>query len=106
LKDLFGSRSHIVDTSNSDDKDDLRFSGDIEGSFSSGLSLEGNEFLLFSSESLVMSFTSLGVFSSLGLGLLLSLGNPSLSGFSQLGVSGSLLEVGLGDVLLGLFDLH
>jgi len=54
----------------------------------------------------VMSFTSLSIFSSLSLGLLLSLGDESLSSVSQLGVSGLLLEDGLGDVLLGLFDLH
>jgi len=110
LEDLFDLRSQIVDTSDSDDKEDLGFSRDIEGSFSSGLSLKVYEFLLFGSEFLEMSFTSLGVFSSLGLGLISSLLDESLSGISKLGVSSVLLLVGLGSVglnlLLGLFDLH
>jgi len=110
LKDLSDLRSQIVDTSDSDDKDDLGFSRDVEGSFSSGLSLKGDEFLLFSGEFLEMGFTSLGVFSSLGLGLFLSLLDESLSGISKLGVSSVLLLVGLGGVglnlLLRLFDLH
>jgi len=73
LEDLSDLRSQIVDTSDSDNKDDLRFSRDVERLISSSLSLEVNEFLLFSSELLVVSFGSLGVFSSLGL-----------SGFSSL----------------------
>lgn len=96
----------MVDTSDSGHKDDFRFSRDVERAVSSGLSSEADEFLLFSSELLVVSFTSLSIFSSLGLGLFLSLGKESLLGIAQLGVSGSLLEDGLGDVLLGLFDLH
>jgi len=106
LEDLFDLRSKIVDTSDSDHKDDSRFSGNVERTGSSSFSSELNTFLFFSNEFLVMSFTSLGVFSSLGLGLFSSLGDPSLSSVSQLGVSGSLLEESLGDVLLGLFDLH
>jgi len=106
LKDLSDLRSQIVDTSDSDHKDDLRFSGDVERTSSSSFSLELDGLVFFSNELLVMSFGSLGVFSSLGLGSFGSLGDPSLSGIGQLGVSGSLLEDGLGDVLLGLFDLH
>lgn len=82
LKDLSDLRSQIVDTSDSDHKDDLRFSGNIERTFSSSLSLEGDEFLLFSSVFLVMGFTSLGVFSSLSLGGLLLLGKISLLGIA------------------------
>jgi len=82
LEDLSDGRRQIVDTSNSDHKDDLRFSGNIEGSFSSSLSSEGYGILLFSSEFLVMSFTSLGIFNSLGLGSFLSLGQPSLFGIA------------------------
>jgi len=106
LEDLSDLRSQIVDTSDSNHKDDLRFSGNVERTGSSSFSSELDTFLLFSDEFLVMSFTSLGVFNSLSLGDFLSLGDPSLSGVSELGVSGSLLENGLGDVLLGLFDLH
>jgi len=106
LEDLFGLGSQVVNTSDSDHKDDLRFSGDVERTSSSGFSSKLDTFSLFSNEFLVMSFGSLGVFSSLGLSLFSSLGDPSLSGIGQLGVSGSLLEDGLGDVLLGLFDLH
>jgi len=61
---------------------------------------------LFSSLLLVILFTSLGIFSSLGLSLLLSLLDESLSRFSELGISALLLEDGFRDVLLGLFDLH
>jgi len=106
LEDLFGTGSHIVDTSDSDHKDDSGFSWNIEGSSSSGFSLLINEVLLFSNVFLVVSFTSLGIFSSLGLGLFLSLGKESLSGVSELGVSGSLLKEGLWDVGLSFFDLH
>jgi len=106
LEDLSDLRSQIVNTSDSDHKDDLRFSGNVERTSSSSLSSELDELSLFSSERLVMSFGSLGIFSSLSLGSFLSLGQPSLSGVSELGVSGSLLEESLGDVLLGLFDLH
>jgi len=49
---------------------------------------------LFGGEFLVVGFSSLGVFSSLGLGLFLSLGNESLSGVRELGVSSGLLDVG------------
>jgi len=73
LEDLSDLRSQIVDTSDSDDKDDLRFGRDVERLISSSLSLEVNDFLLFRSVLLVVSFRSLGVFSSLGL-----------SGFSSL----------------------
>jgi len=106
LKDLFGSGSQFVDTSDSDDKDDLRFSGNVERTIDSGLSFKSDELLLFRGEFLVMSFTSLGIFSGLGLEGFGSLGQESLSGISELGVSGSLLEMGLGDVLLRLFDVH
>jgi len=106
LKDLSDIGSQIVNTSDSGDKDELGFSGNIESTFSSSLSLKIDDLLLFSFVSLVVGFSSLGVFSSLGLGLFLSLGNPSLSGFTELGVSGSLLEVSLGDVGLRFFDLH
>jgi len=106
LEDLSDLRSQIVDTSDSGHKDDLRFSGDVERTSSSSLSSELDEFSLFSGELLVMSFGSLGIFSSLGLKGFSSLGNPSLSGLSELGVSGSLLEEGLRDVLLGFFGLH
>jgi len=82
LKDLFGLRSHIVDTSDSDHKDASRFSGDVERTSSSSLSLEVYGLLLFSSEFLVMSFTSLSIFGSLSLGGFLSLGEPSLSGIT------------------------
>jgi len=80
LKDLLGARSHMVNTSNSDHKDDSGFSRDVEGSSSSSLSLEINGLLFFSSVFLVMGLASLGVFSSLSLGLFLSLGQPSLFG--------------------------
>jgi len=106
LKDLSDLRSQIVNTSDSNHKDDLRFSGDVERTSSSSFSSELDSLGLFSSEFLVMSFGSLGVFSRLGLDLFLSLGDPSLSSVSQLGVSGSLLEESFGDVYLGLFDLH
>jgi len=126
LEDLSGLGSKVVDTSDSDHKDGLRFRGNIEGSFSSSLSSESNELLFFGSLLLVVGFTSLGVFSSLGLGLFLSLSDESLSGISELGVSVSLLEVdfrgsglgsgggltlsrgsgGLSLGLLVLFDLH
>jgi len=106
LEDLSDLRSKIVNTSDSDDKDDSRFSGNVERTGSSGFSSELDLFKLFSDEFLVMSFGSLGIFSSLGLEGFSSLGDPSLSSISQLGVSGSLLEKSLGDVLLGLFDLH
>jgi len=106
LEDLSDLGSQVVDTSDSDHKDDLRFSRDVERTSSSGVSLGLDDALLFSNESLVMSFGSLGIFSSLGLSLFSSLGDESLSSVSQLGVSGSLLEDDLGDVLLGLFDLH
>jgi len=82
LKDLFGLRSHIVDTSDSDHKDASRFSGDVERTGSSGLSLKIYSFLLFSSELLVMFFTSLSIFSSLGLGLSSLLGEESLLGIA------------------------
>jgi len=106
LEDLSDLRSQIVNTSDSDHKDDSRFSGNVERTGSSSLSSELDTFSLFSDEFLVVSFGSLGVFSSLSLGDFSSLGDPSLSGVSELGVSGSLLEESLGDVLLGLFDLH
>jgi len=82
LEDLFGLRSHMVDTSDSDHKDDSRFSGDVERTGSSGLSLKIYSFLLFSSEFLVMFFTSLSIFSSLGLGLSSLLGEESLLGIA------------------------
>jgi len=106
LEDLSDLGSQVVNTSDSDHKDDSRFSGNVERTSSSGFSSELDSILFFSSELLVMSFTSLSIFGSLSLGLFLSLGQPSLSGISQLGVSGSLLENSFGDVLLGLFDLH
>jgi len=106
LEDLSDLGSQIVDTSDSDHKDNLRFRGNVERTGSSSFSSELDSFSLFSDEFLVMSFTSLGIFSSLSLGDFLSLGDPSLSGVGELGVSGSLLEESLGDVLLGLFDLH
>jgi len=40
LEDLFGLRSQMVDTSDSDHKDDLRFSGNVERTSSSSLSSE------------------------------------------------------------------
>jgi len=82
LKDLSDLRSQIVDTSDSDHKNDLRFSGNIERTFSSSLSSERDKFLLFGSVFLVKSFTSLGVFSSLSLGSLLLLGKISLLGIA------------------------
>jgi len=106
LKDLSDLGSKVVNTSDSDHKDDLRFSGNVERTFSSSLSLKVNDVLLFLSKLLRISFSSLGVFSSLSFLGFLSLSKESLSSFSELGVSGSLLEVGLGDVLLGLFDVH
>jgi len=80
LEDLSDLRSQMVDTSDSNHKDDLRFSGNVERTSSSSFSSELDLFSLFSDEFLVVSFTSLGIFSSLGLSLFLSLGDPSLSG--------------------------
>jgi len=57
----------MVDTSDSGDKDDLGFSGDVERTSSSSFSSELDGLELFSGEFLVMSFTSLGVFNSLSL---------------------------------------
>lgn len=94
MEDLSGLGSQVVDTSDSDDEDGLRFSRNVERTFSSGLSSEVDELLLFGGEFLVVGFSSLGVFSGLGLSLFLSLGNESLSGITELGVSGGLLEVG------------
>jgi len=106
LEDLSDLRSQVVNTSDSDHKDDPRFSGNVERTSSSSFSSELDGFLFFSDELLVVTFGSLGVFSSLSLSLFSSLGDPSLSSIGQLDVSGSLLEKSLGDVLLGLFDLH
>jgi hypothetical protein len=63
LEDLFDLRSQMVDTSDSDDKDGLGFSGNEERSAGSGGSLLGNEVFFFSNGSLVVSFRSLGIFS-------------------------------------------
>jgi len=96
----------MVNTSDSDHKDDSRFSGDIVSTSSSSLSFLVNDMLLFSNISLVVSFSSLGIISGSSLDLFLSLLVPFLSDFSELCVSGSLLEVGFGDFSFGLFDLH
>jgi len=96
----------MVNTSDSGHKDDPRFSGNIVRTLSSSLSFLVNNILLFSSISLVVSFSSLSIISNPSLGLFLSLLVPFLSDFSELGVSGSLLEVSLGDFCLGMFDLH
>ena len=55
-------------------------------------------FLLGSFE---MLLASLGIFFISSFSGVLSLLDESLSGFSELGVSGSLLQQGFGDVLLG-----
>jgi len=106
LKDLFDIGSQIVDTSDSDDEENLRFSGNVERTLGSSLSLKVDHLFLLSGVFLVMSFTSLGIFSSLSLGLFLSLLDPSLSGISELGVSGSLLKDGFRDLGVVFFDLH
>jgi len=72
----------VVDTSNSDHKDNSRFSRDVERTGSSGLSLKVYGLLFVSSELLVVSFTSLGVFSSLSLEISGLLSEESLLGIA------------------------
>jgi hypothetical protein len=106
LEDLSDLRSQMVDTSNSDNESNLRFGWDIERVLGSGFSAESDE--LFSLVSMVLGeFSSLlGICFSSSLGSLLSVCQEFLSGLSQLGVSGSLLSDGLGDVLLGFAFLN
>ena len=96
----------MVDTSDSDNKHNLRFSWDVERVFSSGLSAEGDEFFSLVSGKLVEFTTSLGVFGFSSLESCLSVCQESLSGLSQLRVSGSLLGDVLRDVLLGFAFLN
>jgi len=92
----------VVDTSDSDDESDLRFSWDVERVFRSGLSSKGDEVLSLLSVELVEFTTSLSVSFLSGLSSGLSVCQESLSGLSQLRVSGSLLGDVLRDVLLSL----
>jgi len=96
----------VVDTSDSDDKHDLRFSWDVERVLGSGLSAKVDEFLSLVSVELVEFSTSLSVFFSSSLTSLLFVCQESLSGLSQLRVSGSLLGDVLRDVLLSLAFLN
>jgi len=64
LEDLSDLRSQVVNTSDSDHKDDSRFSGNVERTSSSSFSSELDGFLFFSDELLVVTFGSLGVFSN------------------------------------------
>jgi len=92
--------SKLVDTSDSDNESNLSFSGNVEGVFSSGLSSKGDEVLLFLLGGFVVLLASLGIFLISSFSRFLSLGDESLSGFSELGVSGSLLQQSFGDVFL------
>ena len=96
----------MVDTSDSDDEHDLRFSWDVERVFRSGLSAKVDEFLSLVSSELVELTASLSVFFSSSLASLLSVCQESLSGLSQLRVSGSLLGDVLRDVLLSFAFLN
>jgi len=96
----------VIDTSDSDNENGLRFRWDVERVFRSGLSAKVDEFLSLVSVVLVEFTTSLSVFFLSSLASLLSVCQESLSGLSQLGVSGSLLGDVLGDVLFTFLSFH
>jgi len=107
LEDLSDLRSKMVDTSDSDDENDLGLSRNIERVFCSSLSSLSDQASLLFSVGLVILFASLLVFSLSSSTSLSSLGDESLSAFSQFSVSGSLLKNGFGNtILLRFFCVH
>ena len=106
LQDLLRLRGKLVDTSDPDEESNLGLSLDEELVLGLGISLVSDELLI---GSLVLIEVLLGILHgeiSGGLARLGGFGSLSLEGGETLGISGLLLEDGLGDGSLGSFLRH